>query len=544
MKKTILYYSLTLLLVVLQCACSDDTEGLWRPPVVLADEATEITRYTAVLHGSIQNPEGRSVKGCGFLYSTSRTMADAVTLPLDEAVSDGSFSQALDGLESGKQYYYCSYAFSGSVTERSEVLSFTTALIEGPTFSEVTADREGVTGLQLRARLLDNGGNPLSLVGFLYKEVTDDDLSLQIGLPGVVFSSASAATDSFSVALSDLRPGHTYVVCAAGVSSDIFGYSPSLLVDIPATTLPALSSVSFSGASINSFQASARVLNSGTSEVIEKGFCYSREHTEPTLADLSVRDESAGTNIECTLSDIRANETYYVRAYARNSQGCEYGPVATYTNERGIIVETFPADSIIQIRALLHGAITFNNMGEVKSRGFCWSDVNDRPTVSGNNCVVTGSENSYSYWLEWLRPDTKYYYRAFVEYGTTIIYGSVHSFTTLPIVLASVSTVAAADVTTSEARLFGRIDHNGYGTILRSGFCYGTHPDLLLENSYQAPATEGNMEVRLSALDSDCTYYYRAFAENEAGVSYGEVRSFTTLRRTPSSGDIDYPTHD
>ena len=512
--------------------------------MVLADEATEITRYTAVLHGSIQNPEGRSVKGCGFLYSTSRTMADAVTLPLDEAVIDGSFSQALDGLESGKQYYYCSYAFSGSVTERSEVLSFTTALIEGPTFSEVTADQEGVTGLQLRARLLDNGGNPLSLVGFLYKEVTDDDLSLQIGLPGVVFSSASTATDSFAVALSDLSPGRTYVVCAAGVSNDVFGYSPSLLVDIPATTLPALSSVSFSGASINSFQASARVLNSGTSEVIEKGFCYSREHTEPTLADLSVRDESAGTNIECTLSDIRANETYYVRAYARNSQGCEYGPVATYTNERGIIVETFPADSIIQIRALLHGAITYNNMGEVKSRGFCWSDVNDRPTVSGNNCVVTGSENSYSYWLEWLRPDTKYYYRAFVEYGTTIIYGSVHSFTTLPIVLASVSTVAAADVTTSEARLFGRIDHNGYGTILRSGFCYGTHPDLLLENSYQAPATEGNMEVRLSALDSDCTYYYRAFAENEAGVSYGEVRSFTTLRRTPSSGDIDYPTHD
>ena len=233
-----------------------------------------------------------------------------------------------------------------------------------------------------------------------------------------------------------------------------------------------------------------------------------------------------------------------MRAYARNSQGCEYGPVATYTNEWGIIVETLPADSIIRIRALLHGAIIFNNVGEVKSRGFCWSDVNDRPTVSGNNCVVTGSENSYSYWLEWLRPDTKYYYRAFVEYGTTIIYGSIHTFTTSSIVPASVSTVAAADVTTSEATLFGRIDHNGYGTILRSGFCYGTHPDLLLENSHQAPAPEGNMEVRLSALDSDCTYYYRAFAENEAGVAYGEVRSFTTLRRTPSSGDIDYPTHD
>lgn len=544
MKKTILYYSLTLLLVVLQCACSDDTEGLWRPPVVLADEATEITRYTAVLHGSIQNPEGRSVKGCGFLYSSSRTMDEAINRPLGKPVSDGSFWVPLYGLESGKQYYYCSYAFSGSVTERSEVLSFTTALIEGPTFSEVTIGWEGVTGLQLRARLLDNGGSPLSLVGFLYKEVTDDDLSLQIGLPGVVFSAASTATDSFSVVLSDLSPGRTYVVCAAGVSNDVFGYSPSLLVDIPATTLPALSSVSFSGASINSFQASARVLNSGTSEVIEKGFCYSREHTEPTLADLSVRDESAGENIECTLSNIRANEVYYVRAYARNSQGCEYGPVATYTNERGIMVETFSADSIIQIRALLHGAITFNNMGEVKSRGFCWSDVNDRPTVSGNNCVVTGSENSYSYWLEWLRPDTKYYYRAFVEYGTTIIYGSVHSFTTLPIVPASVSTLEVTDISTSQATLFGRIDHNGYGTILRSGFCYGTHPDLLLENSHQAPAPEGNMEVRLSALDSDCTYYYRAFAENEAGVAYGEVRSFTTLRRTPSSGDIDYPTHD
>ncbi len=53
---------------------------------------------------------------------------------------------------------------------------------------------------------------------------------------------------------------------------------------------------------------------------------------------------------------------------------------------------------------------------------------------------------------------------------------------------------------------------------------------------------EGRYEVTVSGLETSTKYYYRAFAQNGKGVSYGEVGSFTTLQsalfRTPYATDF------
>jgi len=76
---------------------------------------------------------------------------------------------------------------------------------------------------------------------------------------------------------------------------------------------------------------------------------------------------------------------------------------------------------------------------------------------------------------------------------------------------------------------------------MERGFCWSlTDGTPTIETAHQA--AEGDaFRLELASLRSASTYHYRAYVRNEAGVAYGETKTFTTLKRTPSGGDIEYP---
>ena len=429
---------LLLLLPLLSVACSDDLSGLRRAPGVEALGATAVTRTEATLNGSLLNAEGCTIRACGFLYSTSPSMADCQTLSLPSPVSDGDFSLKLENLEAGRKYYYCTYASSGYSTARSTVCEFTTALKGTPVFSDVQVSLSGVSSADVSAQLLDDGGSSLSMCGFLYKEYAgqDGDETLSFGGNGVTFISSP----DLKITLTDLQPGKSYMVCAMGLSGSHFGYSPTAVIVIPATELPVLSAVAFSDTTNSSVHVSARLLSPGSSDIVERGFCYSLEKSEPTVVGHVVRDNNTGANLRAVLSNLQAGETYYVRAFAKNAGGYAYGPVSTLTIMNGLVVKTGDATDVTAASATVAGAIAFNNTGAVKSVGFCWSADNSLPTITDNNAVVSSSADGFSYTLSSLRPETTYYYRAFAESARGIAYGEVRTFTTLS---GAAGTVAA-----------------------------------------------------------------------------------------------------
>lgn len=536
MKRLLFYYSLYALSVFLLAACSDDMNGLRQAPVVQAGQAESISRYGAMLHGTVVNPEGRVVGQCGFLLSAFPSMADAQTLSLPSPVSEGGFSYVLTGLEAGRDYYYCAYVSSGYSTARSDVRKFTTLLVDGPTFAPLTVDTLGFTGLRVSSRLLDNGGSDLTVCGFLYKETDDAEAELMLGQPGVVFiSSPSLQTD-----IIDLRPSHKYVICAVGVSNDIFGRSANAVVTLPHTDLPSLSSVAFSDTTLLSVRLSAQLLSQGTGLVTECGFCYSREQREPTVNDL-VLPVSVGDRMEAVLPDVQAQRDYYIRAYARNGGGYAYGPVAVYRLEYGISLLTAEATDIGRTQARLRATMTLGNALAVKSRGFCWTTGDALPTVTDSHVLVGGNDGEFSYLLTGLKPSVRVCYRPFVDYAGSIFYGEAKEFVTLPVALAAVSTGAASAITASGAVLTATVDDAGDGTVMERGFCWSlTDEAPMVEGTHQAAGGDG-FKLELASLRSASTYHYRAYARNEAGVAYGETKTFTTLKRTPSGGDIEYP---
>lgn len=99
-----------------------------------------------------------------------------------------------------------------------------------------------------------------------------------------------------------------------------------------------------------------------------------------------------------------------------------------------------------------------------------------------------------------------------------------------------VITYSATTVTDLYAYGNGRVSSNGGGVILDRGFCYGnTNLDLITGtttagNYYISDGgTMGSYSILISSLNQNTQYYYRAYAKNKAGVSYGDTYSFKTL---------------
>ena len=96
--------------------------------------------------------------------------------------------------------------------------------------------------------------------------------------------------------------------------------------------------------------------------------------------------------------------------------------------------------------------------------------------------------------------------------------------------LPEVSTIAATDIAKTSAVVGGSINSDGGGEITAKGVCWGTEE---FPTTYGNKTNEGSgsssFSSILDSLDEATTYYARAYAENEAGVKYGEQISFTTL---------------
>ncbi|MBR5592963.1 MAG: hypothetical protein IKW46_02700 [Bacteroidaceae bacterium] len=74
-----------------------------------------------------------------------------------------------------------------------------------------------------------------------------------------------------------------------------------------------------------------QVASDGGAEVTERGVCWNSDGT-PTILDYRVKDAEVGLGtFTSKLSDLEANTTYYVRAYATNEVGTSYGEEMSFT---------------------------------------------------------------------------------------------------------------------------------------------------------------------------------------------------------------------
>ncbi|MFA5815731.1 MAG: hypothetical protein WC865_08955 [Bacteroidales bacterium] len=505
-------------------------------PTLTVQGETNSASTSITLNGTVTDDGGHSVTDRGFIYKIGGAPAitDSKTAAT-VATGTGSFTIGITGLSPGENYYFNCYATNSNGT----TLGTPTYILMpgGPaTVSATTAvtsitSNSGTSG----GNVTDDGGYTILERGICWatsQNPTDSNAK----------QTASGTTGSFSANLSSLSASTTYYVRAYARNSyaTVYGtqvsFTTSAAITIPTvtTTSPATSIASTSAT------VSGNVSADGGGSVTSKGICYNTSGT-PTTANSTVASGSGTGSISSNLTGLTGSTTYHCRAYAINSAGTAYGAEVDFTTSVAVTIPTVsttsPATSIGAGSATVAGNVSADGGASVSEKGICYNTTGTPTNYDSKVTSGTGT-GSISSVLTGLSASTTYHCRAYATNSQGTAYGSEVDFTTSSAAAPSVTTGYASPYSPSVHRtsptkndvniINNEVTSDGGSTITERGVCYlitdGTPTTANTKTT--ASGTTGLFDVLIAGFARDTqTIWYRAYAINSLGTSYGVTRS-------------------
>jgi uncharacterized protein (TIGR02145 family) len=150
------------------------------------------------------------------------------------------------------------------------------------------------------------------------------------------------------------------------------------------------------------------------------------------------------------------------------------------------------------------------------------------------------STNVFNITAKNLSPNTPYEYQASViDNRGKWYYGKKMGFTTRPLTTASVTTSQPLQITSKFVKIGGSVTYDGGTAIIEKGIVYSNSPSPTTNNFKIINQTsDTNFILYATGLNPSTTYYFRAYAENSQGISYGNQVQITTKPRTTNTGAI------
>jgi hypothetical protein len=192
-------------------------------------------------------------------------------------------------------------------------------------------------------------------------------------------------------------------------------------------------------------------------------------------------------------------------------------------------VTTKEVTEITKSTATSGGIITSDGNSSITAKGICWSTLTGPTTSNPSIDHGPGSDEFTSVMLT-LTTNTKYYIRAYATNSIGTAYGKEVSFTTLG--KPKLTTITAADITSSSATSGGNISYDGGAAVTERGVCWGTEDSpSITDNTITSGSGTGSYNVTITGLSANTKYFIRAYAKNSIGTGYGNNLSFTTLAK-------------
>lgn len=511
--------------------------------------------------GSITTAEGDpKITSRGFCYSKTKAIPkvtdtqNCITVTVEAA--ENEFNATINDLAPNTTYYVCAFATYGEGADKiygyGKVVTYTTSALTDPVLDEVKVSDVTISSATLTCKLTDAGTGNITEKGFCYSKtnptptVTDK----------VIKYEGNELT--FYAQLTELEANSMYYVRAYAKTATTVAYSNVSQFYTEDYKEPTLRDVRYTDVTRTSAKVSV-TFDPGTGTIIEKGFCWDTK-SDPNIST-GKKQEVTGNEFELTITGLKADTYYYVRAYAIIQMGSNKKEFYSYsTNFRTLSINkptvSIPNSSEIGLySAKVSSSITNYGDGTVTGRGFCWSNSESNPTLEQNTgkISVEGTEKDFSYTMTGLDFETTYYVRSYVQTevdGETVTNYSDNScrFTTLSPKKPQLS-FSYSEVTLNSATLTGKVTENGDGTITERGFCWSTtnsNPEVA-DGKHEGKhiIEEGQDFVyKLENLKPGTTYYVRAYAkatyEQREITGYSGYASFTTERLRKAT--VDTPT--
>ena len=483
---------------------------------VTTGTVSNITRTSAQASGNVENDGGGAVIRRGVCWSTAHepTIGDDHA---DNGTGMGAYTVDITELTPNTTYYVRAYAENVAGLSYGEEVSFTTAHdISSPIVT--TGEVEGTTA---HGTVTSDGGAEVTERGICWG--TEHAPTTE-----GIHATSGTGTGSFSVELTGLNPGTTYYVRAYAKNSVGTAYGNEVSFSTTAN-MPTVTTEEVSNITQTTAQGGGNVTDDGGTEVTERGICWSTSHN-PTTSGSHASSGSGTGNFSCNMTGLTQNTTYYVRAYATNSQGTSYGNEVSFKTSLDIsapTVTTGEVTNITQTSAKCSGNVTADGGATVTERGICWS-TSHNPTTSGSHATSGTGTGSFTCNMTGLTAGTIYYVRAYAKNSQGTSYGSEVSFSTTAN-MPTVTTNTVTNVTQTTATCGGNVTSDGGATVTARGVCWSTSQNPTVNNSHTTNGTgAGNFTSSITGLSPNTTYYVRAYATNSAGTAYGVQRTFTT----------------
>jgi uncharacterized protein (TIGR02145 family) len=305
---------------------------------------------------------------------------------------------------------------------------------------------------------------------------------------------------------------------------------------------------------------------SNENPVTERGFYWSATNENPGEADSTIIVEGTTESFSAELSRLELNTTYYVRAYAINNIETSHGEQISFTT----------LDYILLCNALDNCDLSFTTSSNTEwfaqtedyyyTGSSAQSGIINDSQQSTLETTVTGPGFLSFYWKvssESGDNKLKFYIGSTMEddiSGTAdwtlkeyIIPEGTHTlkwcyakenssssgqdcgwldkivFTTGEPTLPTVTTTSVTNISQTMAKTGGEVTSSSDASITARGVCWNTTGNpTIADNKISNGTGTGNWTSELTELQTNTTYYIRAYATNIKGTTYGEQITFTT----------------
>jgi len=320
--------------------------------------------------------------------------------------------------------------------------------------SATTESYSSVTQTSAKILITAGGNTNVTAKGVCWNTSGSPTLASSLGST----DEGSGATEPvMTTDITGLTPGTTYYVRAYATDGTDTAYGAELNFTTESAVAPTLAATTAaSSIAHNSASSGGNITDTGGVNVTKRGICWSTSQN-PTTS--SSKNEDTGNFVTGSftlgITGLEKGTTYYVRAYATNSSGTEYGSQISFST---LTIPTLsigdPLPDSGGTSATCQGAISDDGGYSVSERGFFWStssisdsaDPKDYSYLTqGSGSGSFGSSNN----ITGLTAGTTYYIRGYATNTAGTALSSQKTFTTAgtppPEIVTNTSSVSVAE---------------------------------------------------------------------------------------------------
>ena len=493
--------------------------------------ASSITATSASSGGNITYNGGATVTASGVVWSTSASPTVALSTKTSNGAATGIFTSSITGLSPGTLYYVRSYATNAIGTSYGAQISFTT--LTSPTLAATTAASSiASTTATSGGDISSDGGSAVTVRGIVWGTTSNPTTAL------TTKTSDGTGTGAFTSSLTGLTPATTYFVKSYATNAIGTNYGAEISFTTPAVAPTLAATTAASSITGTTATSGGNISSDGGSAITASGIVWGTA-TNPTTVLTTKTSDGTGTGVfTSSLTGLTPATTYFVKSYATNAIGTNYGAEISFTTPAvaPTLAATTAASSITGTTATSGGNISSDGGSAITASGIVWGTATNPTTVLTTKTSDGTGTGVFTSSLTGLTPATTYFVKSYATNAIGTNYGAEISFTTPAVAPTLAATTAASSITGTTATSGGNITTDGGSAVTAKGIVWGTVTNPTIDLSTKTTDGTGSsvFTSSMTGLTPATLYYVRSYATNAIGTNYGAEISFTTLAVAPT----------